>query len=363
MPDKHPLLLELPPNRVRRNYRGGRTLDIFEGKAEPSDGDRPEDWLSSLTEASNIGMTPVPDEGLSRVVVNGRSTLLRDLIELAPEHYLGQSYYRAHGAQMRFLAKFLDSSMRLHLQAHPTREFARRELGKPWGKFECYVILSVRPGIAPYIYLGFQHPPTPEEWLRIVTAQDHPAMMACFEKIPVLPGEVWYVPGGFPHALGEGLMLLEVQEPSDLVVRCEFEREGLVVPPEARFMGRSPSDALWIFDYTPCPVETMQSRYRVSPEPLTESEGLKEYLRIGPGQIDCFEVRELQVISPASYDLKNRFALVIVAGGEGEISSGGEKLVLRPGACCLLAAAAGRVRFKPAPSHSLRILLCMPGEA
>jgi mannose-6-phosphate isomerase len=363
MLDKEPLLLELPPNRVRRNYRGGRTLDVLEGKKDPSDGDRPEDWLCSLTEASNVGMTPVPDEGLSRALVNGRLTLLRELMERAPEHYLGERHFRAHGAQTGFLAKLLDSSMRLHLQAHPTREFARRELAKPWGKFECYVILSVRPGIAPYIYLGFQHPPSPEEWLRIVTGQDRTAMMACFEKVPVLPGEVWYVPGGYPHALGEGLTLLEVQEPSDLVVRCEFEREGLVVPPEARFMGRSAADALRIFDYTPCPVESVQSRYRVQPKLLAEREGLTEYERIGPGEIDCFQIRELYVASSASYDLQGRFALAIVAEGEGEIASGGEKLSLRPGACCLLAAAAGRVQIEPATGQPLRLLLCMPGEA
>jgi mannose-6-phosphate isomerase len=345
---------------VRRNYRGGRALDLLEGKADPSDGNQPEDWLCSLTEASNPGMSPVPDEGLSRVYLNGQPTLLRSLIEENPQHFLGEKHYASHGAQTGFLSKLLDSSMRLHLQAHPTREFARREWGKPWGKFECYVILSVRPGIEPYIYLGFQHPPTPEEWFRIVTTQDLPAMMACFEKVPVRPGEVWYVPGGFPHALGEGLTLLEVLEPSDLVVRCEFEREGMVVPPDARFMGRAPSDALRIFDYTPCPVETIQSRYRVPPELLAESNGFKEYLCIGPCQIDCFQVRELYVDSSSNYDLHGRFALAIVAAGAGELSSGGETIPLRPGSCCLLAAAAGRVRFKPAPSQPLRILLCMP---
>jgi mannose-6-phosphate isomerase len=159
------------------------------------------------------------------------------------------------------------------------------------------------------------------------------------------------------------LTLLEVLEPSDLVVRCEFEREGMVVPQGARFMGRSPSDALRIFDYTPRPVEAIQSDFRVAPNLLTGSVGLKEYLRIGPRQIDCFEVRELLVDSPANYDLRGRFALAIVAEGKGEVSSDGERLPLRPGTSCLLAAAAGGVRFEPAPSQSLRILLCMPGQA
>ncbi len=359
---KHPCLLELPPNRVRRNYRGGRILDALEGKAATSDGDRPENWLCSLTEAINPGMTPIPEEGFSRVVVNGHEYILRDLVASAPEHYLGPRHYRLRGLQTGFLAKLLDSSMRLHLQAHPTRGFARRELGKPWGKLECYVILSVRPGIEPYIYLGFQHPPAPEEWLRIVTEQDIDAMLACFERIPVRRDEVWYVPGGLPHALGEGLTVLEVMEPSDLVVRCEFEREGVIVPPEARFMGHSPVDALRIFNYTPYSVKSVKASFCIPPKQLVASECLKEHMRIGPQQIDCFEVRELQVASKTIYDLTGRFALVLVVDGRGIIGRNEEHLSVRPGTCCLLAAAAGQVIIQPATSNSLRIFLCLPGE-
>jgi mannose-6-phosphate isomerase len=363
MSDNQPYILELPPNRVRRNYHGGRVLDELEGNATPIDGNRPENWLCSFTEAVNPGMATVPQEGLSRVFVGGSERVLRDLVASAPEHYLGPAHYQNYGLQTGFLAKLLDSSMRLHLQAHPTREFARSQLGKPWGKFECYVILSVRPGIQPYIYLGFQHPPTPEEWLRIVTEQDIAAMMACFQKIPVQVGEVWYVPGGLPHALGEGLTVLEVQEPSDLVVRCEFEREGVVVPEAARFMGRRPADALRIFDYTLQPTDSVQETYRVQQEPLAASECIREYRRIGSGQIDCFEVRELQIASTVSYDLNGRFALGVVIEGNGQISCRGEELSIRPGTCCLLTAAAGELLIEPATHQSLRILLCMPGEA
>ena len=52
--------------------------------------------------------------------------------------------------------------------------------------------------------------------------QDKARMDGCFEKIPVQVGEVWYIPGGMPHAIGEGITMLEMMEPSDLVVRCEF---------------------------------------------------------------------------------------------------------------------------------------------
>ncbi len=62
------------------------------------------------------------------------------------------------------LVKFLDSSIRLHFQAHPTREFSQQYLNSNSGKAEAYYILKVREGIDnPYIYLGFQHPPKKED--------------------------------------------------------------------------------------------------------------------------------------------------------------------------------------------------------
>lgn len=171
------------------------------------------------------------------------------------------------------------------------------------------------------------------------------------------------MPGGLPHALGEGLTVLEVMEPSDLVVRCEFEREGVIVPPGARFMGRDPADALRIFDYTARPLESIAANYRVRPEALVATEGWKEQRRIGARQIDCFEVRELEIGLAASYELKGRFALGIVAEGEGRIFRGEERLALRPGSCFLVAAAAGQMRIEPTAGQALRLLLCLPGAA
>ncbi len=363
MSNHHPLILSLPPNRVRRNYSGGRYLDALEGEPMPVDSNRPEDWLCSTTPASNPGFDPVSDEGLSHVIVDRRRVLVRDLLAQAPRYYLGDSHLQKYGLETGFLAKLLDSAIRLQLQAHPTREFAKLNLGRPWGKLECYVVLSVRPGVTPYIYLGFQHPPTAQEWLRIVTEQDLPAMMACFEKVPVQPGDVWCVPGGFPHALGEGLTLLEVQEPSDLCVRCEFERDGVVVPHEARFMGLTPSDALRIFNYERLPLGAVKERFRVTPKILNQTSGLTESLLIGPEQIDCFEIRELMVSSRGRYELDGRLTLAIAADGKSKLTSGKDTLQLSTGNSCMIAAAAGELIVEPENDDCCQLLLCMPGRS
>jgi mannose-6-phosphate isomerase class I len=122
-------------------------------------------------------------------------------------------------------------------------------------------------------------------------------------------------------------------------------------------------DALRIFDYTAWPLAAVQAHFRVAPEALAANEGLQEQRRIGPKQIDCFDVREIEVDSAAQYDLKGRFALGIMVAGKGRILYDGEELAVRRGSCFLLAAAAGLVQMEPAGAQALQILLCLPGAA
>ncbi|MCK5528118.1 MAG: mannose-6-phosphate isomerase, partial [Kiritimatiellae bacterium] len=258
-------LIPLPPNRVRRNYLGGMILDQLSGQPDPKDGNRPEEWIASTSEACNPGLKDIPNEGLAHITENNQSISLKDLFAEEPEFYLGKEHYNKLGNNLGFLAKLLDSSMRLHLQAHPTAEYAQKHLNSQWGKLETYYILDVRPDCEGYIWLGFQHAPTQEEWNRIVLTQDMAAMHKCFEKVPVKKGEVWVIPGGIPHAIGEGVLVLEVMEPTDLVVRCEFERQGIVVPPDARFMGIDPEQALEIFDLEQNSIEEIHNKCAVTP--------------------------------------------------------------------------------------------------
>jgi len=58
------MILTLPPNRVRRNYKGGQQLDQLEGNTNPADGNRPEDWIASTVEARNPGLAKIDNEDL-----------------------------------------------------------------------------------------------------------------------------------------------------------------------------------------------------------------------------------------------------------------------------------------------------------
>lgn len=97
---KHPL--KVYPTRVRRTYRGGKNLDFWHGVQSGSDGDMPEEWLASVTEAINPGFPLIEKEGLSAIAVaeyfgaEKQQILLRDLIAQEPEALLGREHYRKY---------------------------------------------------------------------------------------------------------------------------------------------------------------------------------------------------------------------------------------------------------------------------
>lgn len=182
-------------------------------------------------------------------------------------------------------------------------------------------------------------------------------MDACFDPIPVKVGEVWLVPGGLPHAIGGGLLLLEVMEPSDLVVRCEFEREGAVVPPAARFMQTDVDLALQIFDYTPLTVQEVETKFRISPRRVSPE---KELL-IGSAQTDCFSVTRITTSGQLSLPPTGYLRLGVVAAGQGTLTVENSVVILKPGTCFLLAASAPEGQLAAVGGARLEILFCSPG--
>lgn len=353
-------LLKISPNRVRRNYRGGAGIDWLYGQEDGLDGACPEEWVASLVEAKNPGMEELEGEGLASCVVDGKAVLLKTLIAKTPEFYFGKEYFEKKGADPGFLLKVLDSAMRLHVQAHPTAEFARKRLHAPYGKLECYYILHVRAGIEPYIRLGFQHPPSRTEWKRIIEEQDISAMDACFEKIPVEEGQVWFIPGGMPHAIGEGILMLEIMEPSDWAVRCEFEREGVMVPPDARFMGRGLEFCLDIFDYTPYSVREISKRSRIFPKAIETGANYRLEWLVDKHVTSCFEVKRLRMKGGGMNLTGGALKVGIVTKGSLVLRYGMEETRLKRGESVLIAAAAERIEVVAAEGEAE---LCLVGSA
>ena len=248
------MIAKLLPNRVRRTYLGGGRIDAFCGTAgrarSPSapNGGRgatalpempmPEDWMASTVTAFN-GTFEIEGEGLGRLE-DGR--LVKDVIGALP-----------------ILVKLLDSDERLVIQAHPTVPCAKRLFNSPVGKTECWYFL---PGTAPdaCVYLGFKPGVTHEKWKSAFEAQD--GLLEMLHRIPVAAGDFVFVDGGMPHAIGGGCFMIELQEPSDLMVVAErYTPSGRRIP-DAKMHGGVGWEAMFdVYEYGGRTFEETCARY------------------------------------------------------------------------------------------------------
>jgi mannose-6-phosphate isomerase len=192
-----------------------------------------------------------------------------------------------------------------------------------------------------------------------IATQDIAAIEACFDRIPVHPGDTFLIPGGTPHALGAGLFLVEIQEPSDLVVRFEFERAGYVLPEAARFMGRDLDFALTVFNLAPLTAGELEARVRCRPQRRRElGPGSWQDDLIGPAQTDCFRVARTHCGGPVLKD-ENSCVIAIVTAGTVMAGVGGESHLLNSYDRFFLPAGLGPVQFTPVNGPA-EILECLP---
>ena len=219
----------LTPTRVYRFYRGGTLIGRLRGEPE-EDGETPEDWVGSVTPAHNPGRDD-PLEGLTWLA-DGR--LLRDVVEADPATWLGDAHVMRYGTSTGLLVKLLDSAQRLPVHAHPDRVFAREILGSPFGKTEAWVVVATR-GDSAEVWVGLRETIAEEDYLRLIREQNTDALLGTLNRVCVRAGDTVYVPAGLPHALGAGVLIAELQEPTDFSLLCEWE--GFPIRPEDSHLG------------------------------------------------------------------------------------------------------------------------------
>ena len=205
------LPLILPANQpANRFYRGGAQITAFRSDSTQPCGEYdPEDWIASTScchGEDTLGLTKLP---------NGKT--LKDEIQANAESWLGPRHVRVFGSSTKILVKLLDAGQRLPIHAHPHRDWAQRHLGATCGKAELWFVLE--PGI---MRVGLKETVSSGRLRELVDAQDVETLLGMMHEIPLERGQAVYVPPGVIHAIGEGMLIAEVQEPSDLSVFCEW---------------------------------------------------------------------------------------------------------------------------------------------
>lgn len=222
----------LSANQPKQFYRGGAAIAELRGRAS-RDQYRPEDWVASTTARfgqHESGLSPLPD---------GR--LLRDAVGADPTGWLGEDHVAAFGESTALLVKLLDAGQRLPVHCHPSDTFAREYLGSRFGKTEAWIVVGTS-GPNPVVYLGFREDVSQDTIDHWVSTQDSSAMLGALNEIPVRAGDTVHVPAGTPHAIGQGVFIVELQQPTDFSVTLEWS--GFLADAEAAFLGMDHRRAL-----------------------------------------------------------------------------------------------------------------------
>ena len=132
----------------------------------------------------------------------------------APPGRIGEIWFEPPAGLANLLIKYLFTSERLSVQVHPTAEQAiARGLG-PTGKDECWLIIDAQPGAK--LGIGFSRSLDQDE---LRTACDDGQIANLLVWRDVFPGDFFYLPANTVHAIGPGLVLLELQQNSDITFR------------------------------------------------------------------------------------------------------------------------------------------------
>ncbi len=329
--------LSLQANQPPRFYRGGPRIAALRG-VPPGEDHLPEDWVGSTT--TTFGAT---DEGLS-TLEDGRR--LRDAVIAEPDAFLGPEHVEHFGPDPALLVKLLDAGERLPVHVHPGRDFARRQLGSRYGKTEAWLIVSAEPGAR--VYIGFRDDVEADVLHGWVDRNDGCALLGALHEWPVCAGDVVFVPAGTPHAIGEGILLVELQEPTDFSIMLEQPVAGGLQPE----LGLGWDVALEAVD-----------RAGLREPRLRSLAGMPRPLRVGasallPAAADPYfraERIEPQTIS----ELDPGFSIIIVLEGEGRLAAGADEHRLRRGDTVLIPHAAG-----PAGIYGALVgVRCRPADA
>ena len=192
---------------MKQRIWGGQKLREF-GKEIPSGEKIGESWeLADLPEDKSV---------ISNGELAGK--ILSWAIQNYPKEITGDENFTG---PFPLLIKLLDAQNILSVQVHPDEQTCVR-LGKGEPKTECWYIIAAEPGAV--IYKGLEKGVSKDTF---ATAIQQGTVAELLTKVTVEAGECHFLPAGTAHSIGAGLLIAEIQTPSDTTYRVfDFNRVG-----------------------------------------------------------------------------------------------------------------------------------------
>jgi mannose-6-phosphate isomerase len=266
---------------------------------------------------------------------------LRELVDRAGAALVGAGF---RGGEFPLMVKLIDARLRLSVQVHPDEALARALGVGQHGKSECWVFLAdggeicqgTRPGIGR------------AEFERALVEHRVPEALNRFEA---RKGDVFFLPARTVHALGEGCLLYEVQQTTDVTFRVyDWDRLGLDGKPRPLHVAES----MATIDF---------ERTGFGPQVTAPWRPMQGAVAGGEerGLVDCphFTLREQRVRGAVVQTLESTCAVVTCLTGQGTLSTPAGQVALLPMQTVLVPADAGSWRVD-VPSSSADLLVATP---
>jgi mannose-6-phosphate isomerase len=337
-------------NRVWRVYKGGYLFGDFLGDKK-EDTNYPEEWIASTVKAINE-KSAGENEGLS--FIKGTNITLKELIETYTKETLGNSQ------SLEILVKYLDSAIRLPMQAHPDQKFSEKYFNSSYGKTEMWLILATREDAS--ICFGFKEKITKEKFSEIIeeSKTNRNIMDEYLNRIMVKPGDVFLIPAKAVHAIGYGCLILEVQEPTDFTLQPEYWCGDHLLSQKEMYLNLNKDVALDSFDFSIYGKECI-SLSKKEPRLMFESMEYRNESLITKEDTPCFSVERYYVLK--SLTLKYAPAIYIVVNGTGVLEGKDYKKEVKKGDYFFLPKnALGNIKVTADSDRNLEIVACIPPE-
>ncbi len=260
---------------------------------------------------------------------------IRELMESSSGEILGT---KEEGAQFPFLIKFLDCQDDLSVQVHPNDEQAKTYHPSETGKTEAWIILDADPGSL--LYAGFKPGTTPDQ---IRTAIQENRLQDLLKTYSAQLGDCFFIPAGTVHAIGAGLVVAEIQQPSDLTFRL-YDWGFLDKNGNPRQLHVDDGLASMVID------EDFDPRFPSRPDHDSATEPAQS-ITSPYFQIDVFQFSE----DTLQLDHEEHCYVLMVLGGSGTLRSGDHTAQIELGQTWLLPACNKSLSITP--SSPLKVAL------
>ncbi len=308
---------------------GGRELENLYAKPLPPGKPIGESW--------EISDRP----GDASVIANGplAGKTLRWLMENHAAEILGDAKPAVEG-RFPLLCKILDAREKLSLQVHPRPgsagvspagfETRRQDGSAPGGepKTEMWFIADAAPDAS--LYVGLKRGVTRAEFEKKIADG---SVADCFHRIPVNAGDAMFLPSGRVHAIGDGLVIFEIQQNSDTTYRVfDWNRTGLDGKPRELHVAQS----LASIDFNDFEPKLVATKF------IADGKTRKRALVNDP----LFNVEVWNLNSGTGGLLKpKKLQIVAVTAGKIEIQSRTNSVNLGAGQFCLIPASLERTEI------------------